>query len=190
MKRKLTCMVLAVVMCLSIGSIALAAPEGSPADGWLKYDTESVPDGYVGTREPTPDAINDMINDYAQENHPGMTVEEIGFVAFIDEAKVDSLDPNNIDEMLDALYFGSATLYVEDASVTAGDKVTIICVDVDGNIIEVTANAEDGGFSFNVPTPGFYSYFVVKGETNDTADTSTSTTNTTAKSPKTGGDDR
>lgn len=174
MKKKILCMVLAVVMCLSFASVAMAA-KGSPADGWIKYDPSSVPDGYTGYYGPNTEEDNALLNEYAANHYPGATLEEIGTVVFLNDAG--------------DYYVGDTILYVEDASVSAGDKVTVLCMDMDGNIIAVEATAEDGGFVFTVPTPGAYSYFVVKA-TSDKTVTAAATTNTSAKSPKTGGEER
>lgn len=173
MKKKLLCVVLVVVMCLSVASVAMAAGE-SPTDGWVAYDPTTVPEGYQGYVQENAESDNALLNDYAAQKYPDAKVEEIGTFYFMNEAG--------------EFYEGNATLYFEDASVKAGDKVTVLCLDVYGNIIEVEATVEDGAFSFNVPTPGAYSYIVVKASADST--TTTNKTTTSAKSPKTGGEDR
>ena len=71
-------------------------------------------------------------------------------------------------------------------SVSAGDKVTGLCMDMDGNIIAVEATAEDSGLYYKYRRLELIPYLCGKGDFDRRQ--LRPRRQTSAKSPKTGGE--
>ncbi len=173
--KKVLCIVLAVVLCISLGSVAFA--EESPVASWIEMS--GVPEDVSGNVNDLTDAQWDSFLSYAADNFDadvwGGMVYEIGDIML-----------TNGDG---SAYTGSASFRIYDADVTAADKVMVLHL-VGGSVEQIPATAYDGYFEFTTSSTSPFAYMINAGGANAaaTTDPDTTTTSTTTTSPKTGND--
>lgn len=193
MKRNALCMLLVAVLCLSVGSVALAdGPKGTTGDGIISVS--GVPDGtMIDFCEIVASGNIRTLQTYADTNLTPHGYGEMKLVGLI------SLFYNN------EWYCETATFTINAPEVTESTNVMVI-INGENGISHIQAKASNGSFTVTV-TPSLELAYVTKpGESkpaeepqndtkmqssNDNAPntSNTSTTNDTSKSPKTGNED-
>ncbi len=189
--KKVLAIVLAIVLCLSIGSVAFAEESpvgpvkvgpGEKMEGGCTVEFSGVPDGVKGSIGALPGEAVKATNEYFANNFDKETWRCI----IIGDIKLFNADGSD--------YTGKATFKVYSSYIKAGDEIYALHYKNGGSIEKIKASeVGDGYFVFTADSLSPFMYAGPKtssgGGGTPNVEGTTDTTDTTKKSPKTGGED-